>query len=408
MTICAYIVRDTPVLLWGISSRERLRRVLRLAGITRLVDDLASCPAQAWVLLLRADYLYDERLIKSMLTTCPVILEVPCGQEHIAVAAYVPASLAPKAHDVLGGAAEREVLSGVAVKTPEGLTSSYREELRKFQPAFVRPILAEHQVDLEEMLFSGAYKGITDLVTKWVWPKPAKWATRWCVRFRIQPNQVTVGSLLLVIVTGVCFAYGLYGWGLLCGWLMTFLDTVDGKLARVTVTGTRLGHVLDHGLDIIHPPLWYIAWGLGLMAFDPGLPWLTVSTTLWAIVIGYIVGRLVEGVFQHWLGGFGIFSWRPIDSYFRLITARHNPNLILLTGGVAAGRPDLGLVAVACWTALSSILLLGRLMAAAYSRMTCAELRPWLADIDSPTESSSLAVRLFTTRPARQTAPHYD
>ncbi len=48
------------------------------------------------------------------------------------------------------------------------------------------------------------------------------------------------------------------------GWLMTFLDTVDGKLARVTVTSSRLGDVLDHGLDIIHPPLWYIAWGVGL------------------------------------------------------------------------------------------------------------------------------------------------
>ena len=50
------------------------------------------------------------------------------------------------------------------------------------------------------------------------------------------------------------------------GWLMTFLDTVDGKLARVTVTSSRIGDVLDHGLDIIHPPLWYIAWGVGLPA----------------------------------------------------------------------------------------------------------------------------------------------
>ena len=53
---------------------------------------------------------------------------------------------------------------------------------------------------------------------------------------------------------------------------MTFLDTVDGKLARVTVTSSRVGHVLDHGVDLIHPPLWYIAWGLGLATFAPGDP----------------------------------------------------------------------------------------------------------------------------------------
>ena len=48
-----------------------------------------------------------------------------------------------------------------------------------------------------------------------------------------------------------------------------------------------------------------------------------------------------------------IHCWRPIDSYFRTITARRNPNLILLTLGTLAGRPDIGLVLVAAWTACS-------------------------------------------------------
>jgi len=96
----------------------------------------------------------------------------------------------------------------------------------------------------------------------------------------------------------------------------------------------RFGNILDHGLDLIHPPLWYIAWGLGLEKFQPGIPGLSLCIVIWSIVLGYIGGRLVEGAFQRWLGNFGIFCWRPIDSYFRLITARRNPNLILLTIGV--------------------------------------------------------------------------
>jgi hypothetical protein len=57
-------------------------------------------------------------------------------------------------------------------------------------------------------------------------------------------------------------------------------------------------------------------------------------------------------------------------------------------------RPDLGLVAVAGWTALSSLLLLVRLGIAVYAR-THGPLRSWLADDTGRSGNGSLAVRLF-------------
>jgi phosphatidylglycerophosphate synthase len=177
---------------------------------------------------------------------------------------------------------------------------------------------------------------------------------------------------------------------------MTFLDTVDGKLARVTVTSSRVGHVLDHGVDVVHPPLWYIAWGLGLATFDPGVPGLTVAITLAVIVVGYVLGRLVEGAF-HLIAPFSIFLWRRLDSYSRLITARRNPNLIWLTVSALAGRPDLGLVAVAAWTALSTLVLLARLAMALLERRTSGPLRSWLIDANQDPPARSLATRIFAT-----------
>ena len=59
-------------------------------------------------------------------------------------------------------------------------------------------------------------------------------------------------------------ARGAFLSGLVCAWAMTFLDTVDGKLARVTLTSSRIGDVMDHGLDLVHPPFWWWAWGIGL------------------------------------------------------------------------------------------------------------------------------------------------
>ena len=120
------------------------------------------------------------------------------------------------------------------------------------------------------------------------------------------------------------------------------------------------------------------------------------------ILIFYITGRLVEGSFQWILGRFGIFCWQPLDSYFRLITARRNPNLILLTVSFLAGRPDLGLIAVTLWTVLTTLALMARLGYAAYMRVKLGEpLRSWLLDVDKPPYAHSFAARIFTGRSRR-------
>ena len=83
---------------------------------------------------------------------------------------------------------------------------------------------------------------------------------------------------------------------------MTFLDTVDGKLARTTLTSSKWGDIFDHGLDLVHPPFWYVAWGLGLTysghALDDRTFWIVIS----AILGGYILQRVMEGIAIKWLG----------------------------------------------------------------------------------------------------------
>jgi phosphatidylglycerophosphate synthase len=174
------------------------------------------------------------------------------------------------------------------------------------------------------------------------------------------------------------------------------LDTVDGKLARVTVTSSKFGHYFDHLIDLIHPPIWYILWGLGLEISRFNFIGLSINAVFWLIVGGYVVGRLVEGAFLARLGKFGIFCWRPIDSYFRLITARRNPCLILLTAGTLIGHPDWGLIVVAIWTMVTSIFLLGRLLTALIRQQATGAVRSWFLDIDQTRQKQTLAVRLFT------------
>src|SRR5262249_42382218 len=94
-------------------------------------------------------------------------------------------------------------------------------------------------------------------------------------------------------------------------------------------------------LDLVHPPFWWLAWGFGT-----GAPF---APATWIVVLGYLVGRLEEGIF---LLAFGMetHSWRPIDATFRTITARRNPNLLLLSVAALGGAPGPGLRMVAIWT----------------------------------------------------------
>jgi hypothetical protein len=62
----------------------------------------------------------------------------------------------------------------------------------------------------------------------------------------------------------------------------------------------------------------------------------------------------------------------------RLITARRNPNLLLLSASLLAGRPDLGILAVAWWTAVCFVIHGLRIAQAALVRRH-GPLRSWLS-----------------------------
>ncbi|UCD82238.1 MAG: CDP-alcohol phosphatidyltransferase family protein [Desulfobacterales bacterium] len=398
MSIYAHIINDSPVKHWGLTSRQRVLRVLNSAGVANIVDDIADVPQNSAALLVRGDYLFDDRVINYLVQNPNILLRVPEAQTSGAVAAHVGSGLARQALELLKESPEEDGLTGVKTETLETLSLSFQQRLLKFEPPFVLPITPENRRILERRLFDWSYKGVTDFITKWIWPHPARWVVGQCVNLGFSPNHVTIIGLVLVVIAGVLFADGRYGWGLLAAWLMTFLDTVDGKLARVTVTSSKFGHYFDHIIDLIHPPAWYILWGVGLKASQFNEMGLSLNTALWLIVAGYIAGRLAEGVFLAWLGKFGIFCWRPIDSYFRLITARRNPCLVVLTLGALVGRPDWGLFGVTVWTVVTSVFLIIRLLMALYTHRTAGGVRSWFLDIDPARQKQPLAARLFTHR----------
>ena len=349
-TLGGEIIGSSTLTIWSLPSAERLRRLLQRAGATA-GDGAARC------LLLRADWVYDEVLVKSLArrdADCVLV-----GGDGQCVAASVGMARVPAVRELL---AHGEAPADIPRLDAAQLAGNYNDALRKREPPFLLPLTAASQRDIEARVFKGSYKGVTDFVTLYFWPRPAAVFTGWCARLGISPNMVTSLSLVCVLAAMWCFWHGHYGWGLASAWFMTFLDTVDGKLARVTLTSSKIGNAFDHGIDLIHPPFWWWAWYVGCfgaVAITSDL----AGYGLAVILVGYVVQRIFEGIFMRRYG-FHVHSWRPFDSFFRLITARRNPNLLILTpawlAGVlvpswGVGAAQVGFHLVALWTALSLV-----------------------------------------------------
>ncbi|MEW6169577.1 MAG: CDP-alcohol phosphatidyltransferase family protein [Pseudomonadota bacterium] len=362
--VSATLIGESPLRVWGLSPKERLARQLRRFGAGL---DRPEAPRRV---LLRGDWVFDDALIASLVRARQDL--ALCAADGSVVALSIAADQAAAGAALLArGQAPADIRRLGAAELADG----YDDVLRKREPPYLLPLTAESLREVEKRVFGGAYKGVTDLVTLYLWPRPARAATRCCAKAGISPNQVTSASLVLVLAAMALFWSGHYGPGLLAAWAMTFLDTVDGKLARVTLRSSKLGNIFDHSIDLIHPPFWWWAWIEGLPAAGFALD--QAALVLSAIVAGYVLQRLEEGLFIACFG-MEMHVWQRFDSRLRLITARRNPNLLLLSASVLAGRPDLGIVAVAVWTVICLLIHALRVVQAAWARRR-GPLRSWLA-----------------------------
>lgn len=318
----------TPI--WGMTNAERSRRMAESAAKN------GSALAAGHELLFNLTYAFDPLLLRLALETpgtlfawgnAPIVGQVPQGVDPLTT---------PHIIDLSDG------------------RTLYNRQLRKLEQPMVRELTPTTRRAIERQSYFGAYKGVTDLLTKYLWPELALVLTRIAAQLRMTPNMVSVIGVTLCLAATWLFAQGMYWTGFLSGFIFMVLDTVDGKLARCTITSSKWGNVIDHGVDLVHPPFWWYFWGTGLVYWGLALSTQTFALVMAAVIAGYVLQRLIEGMF---LKDFGmdIHVWQRFDSQFRLITARRNPNMVILFVSLLFARPDIGLIALAWWTMISLV-----------------------------------------------------
>ncbi len=90
----------------------------------------------------------------------------------------------------------------------------------------------------------------------------------------ITPNQVSIISIIISFPCLIFFTLGGY-WNMIIGSifliLITIIDHVDGKLARVLGTHSSLGHWLDSTRDMVFLPLLMVSIAVGTGAYFVGM-----------------------------------------------------------------------------------------------------------------------------------------
>ena len=362
-------VGDNPARAFGMDAGDRARALAVKAGL----DAVEAADAVRPTIYADLGWAWDPAWLAA-LAAAPGHVLVKDGH---AVLAHVVAGgdAAPLLAAML---ADRPYMGDEFVPLDADTTDLSYDQLRKRDRPFVMRLDPADPGPVERAAYDASYKGVTDALTLYLWRRPAFYLTRWAALAGLSPNFITAIGAALCVAAFFLFMGGHYWTGVAAGFVFMVLDTVDGKLARCTGQSSSWGNIFDHGIDLVHPPFWWWAWAEGLKAY--GLPFERVYELLivGAIIAGYIAQRVIEGIFMRRFG-MHIHVWRPIDSRFRLITARRNPNMVILVAALLVGRPDLGIELVALWTIVSLIFHAVRMAQANGRRDRGRPVTSWLA-----------------------------
>ena len=309
-----------------------------------IAQRIAKVAGGARVLALDARTLADARLY-DFLAQQPRDLAAEDGAAAMAWIAD-PAALDPNALDLRGA------LPASLPRLTQAEFPGFIRNLRRTLPFYLFRIdNADERGKVERFLFWSNYKGSTDFFTKYVYP-PLVWLmVRPLARAHVHPNWVTIISIILTVAAVPLFAGGYFLAGFLCAYGMSVLDSVDGKLARLTFTDSKIGNVLDHGLDLVHPPFWYCAWAYGLSNGNTSSPVFLAAIVMLAL---YVIDRLILKVYPTRFGR-GLHTHAAMDGFVRTFISRRNINLPLFTVGYAIGWGAETIYLIVLWQAATCL-----------------------------------------------------
>jgi phosphatidylglycerophosphate synthase len=248
--------------------------------------------------------------------------------------------------------------AGLELRSPAEL-DPYVPSLRLTMPPYLLRARAKNELrSLDHLLYHRTFKGVIDTIARHGYYHLVRWITRQLSRTTLSPNLFTALSILAIWAAVPCIALGQLGAGVLLAWVGVILDSVDGKLARLTLHLSEAMGVLEHLSATPGLGLWYLALGWHCSGGDlwGGTP---LALATWALVGAFVLDKLVSTAFKQ-RHRRELFDYRPLDAAFHLIAARRNVSLLQLSVGVLLDQPHIALVSMAAWMVCTLLFHTGR------------------------------------------------
>jgi len=298
-------------------------RLIEIDSAPGEVDRLGSA---GHALVCDGDVVHDDRVLDHLLAVGPghAVSGEDTAAAHVSIAAL-------QAHIASGQHADVTALPDVHTTALSEL-GHYVPDLRLTMPPFLVRIADAHTLRrVDHLLFHRTFKGVIDAVARYGYYHLVRCTTRWLSRTAISPNLLTLLSIVGIWATIPCFATGQIGWGILCAWVGVILDSIDGKLARLTINLSDAMGNIEHAAAMPGLGLWFVALGWHLSQGSL-LSVSSASVACWVLVAAFLVDKILTGAFRQ-IFGYELFDARPLDAAFHLIAARRNIHLLLLSAG---------------------------------------------------------------------------
>jgi phosphatidylglycerophosphate synthase len=228
---------------------------------------------------------------------------------------------------------------------------SMRRHVRPF--CFPAPRTQERRL-AERIILDAAQKGTLDFPAYVHAPIETAIVSLLC-KTRITPNQVTIAGFIIGCGATTAFVLGRVGLGLVAALAFGVVDGLDGKLSRVKVETTERGK-WEHHLDYLIENSWWtaIAFHLWQSARLPN------AFYFLALLIGsHLADEFVKRKAKIATGRL-LDDIAPFDRAFRLIAARRNVYVWVMTGGFLLGAFPQSYAIICGWAAVTAAVHLMR------------------------------------------------
>lgn len=221
-----------------------------------------------------------------------------------------------------------EVFKSSTIKDIQTM-DTYVKFLRKSYIPTLRFVKAEDNLrTIENDLFEKTFKSGLEWIAIYGYKIPVREMTRLCAKISVTPNQITAVAIFCRWASIPLLFGGWLALGLSLIVLFVVLDSLDGKLARMTFRFSEHADWIDHGSVLPTRLGWYAGLGWhyssGVWSSQAGM--LTIITLV-CIVLDDLNWAVAKRIFKRTL-----FDITDFDAKAHLFTHRRNDMFLMLSG----------------------------------------------------------------------------